>query len=111
MNHTFAGKKDWRGKKYENIIMFSKGKAFPVATYKVTFPSNFVINSSVISATENTGTTSKIVPSYDSVTNSVTFTMYLGNWNDYKGFFDLYAAEQGTTGHVLSASIFLILLK
>ena len=102
---TFAGKKDLRGKKYENIVMFSKGQKFPVATYKVTFPSNFVVDSSAISATENTNTISKIVPDYDPATNSVTFTMYLGNWNDYKGFFDLYTAEQGTTGHAISINI------
>lgn len=90
---------------YENLVMFDKGKEFPSIKYTVTFPKNFIINENDITATENTATIGKIEKSYDKENNAVTFRLFLGSWNDYKGFFELYEKEKGTTGHPITINI------
>ena len=77
---SFKGKKTLLGRAYENLVMFDKGG-----------------NSIDVSA--NTRTISKITKTYNSADNSVTFVFYLGNWNDYREFFELYEKEKGTEGH------------
>ena len=102
----FKNKKDWIfGKRYENLVMFDYGQAFPSIRYTVTFPKNFVIDEKNITATENTATIGKIEKSYNKATNSVTFRFFLGSWNDYKGFFSLYEKEKGTLGHLIKVNI------
>ncbi|TCD54443.1 hypothetical protein EJ419_03485 [Alloscardovia theropitheci] len=101
----FQGKSGYRNKHFENIVMFGKNKTFPTASYTVTFPSYFSVNEAAISVAENTSTISNISHEYNPTTNSVTFTFNLGNWNDYKGFFELYKSERGASGHPISISI------
>lgn len=85
--------------------MFDKNKEFPSIKYTVAFPKNFKVNVDAITLTENTSTIGKIEKSYDKNNNSVTFRFYLGSWNDYKGFFELYEKEKGTTGYQISLNI------
>jgi hypothetical protein len=99
------GKADFLGRKYENIVMFDQGGAFPTAQYTVKFPANVHIDENAIRAEENTATVSGITKSYDSKENTVTITIKLGNWNDYKGFFDLVASEQGQSNHKIEVNI------
>lgn len=93
------------GKQWDHLVMYDKGKEFPSIKYTVTFPKNFVIKESDITATENTVTISKIEKSYDKTNNSVTFRLYLGNWNDYEGFFKLVEKEINQTGHSININI------
>ena len=79
---SFKGKKTLLGRAYENLVMFDKGGN---------------VNSIDVSA--NTRTISKITKTYNSADNSVTFVFNLGNWNDYREFFELYEKEKGTEGH------------
>lgn len=81
-------------KPYENLVMYDKNKKFPSITYKIKFPENVNIDVNTIEASETTATISKIEKTFDEKTNTVTFKMYLGNWNDYKGFFELYEGEK-----------------
>jgi hypothetical protein len=99
------GKTDYRGRKYENIVMFDQGGAFPTAQYTVKFPANVHIDENAIRAEENTATVSGITKSYDRKENTVTISIKLGNWNDYKGFFDLVASEQGQSSHKIEVNI------
>lgn len=103
----FKGKTDSHGRAFENLVMFDKGQNFPTAKYTVTFPKNFNVNLEKVSCSANTSMISEIKKSYDKDANSVTFTFSLGNWNDYKGFFNLYENERkaGMTGHPISISI------
>lgn len=64
-----------------------------------------MINKNDIVATENTATIGKIEKNYDEENNTVTFKLLLGSWNDYKGFFELYEKEKGTTGHAITIKI------
>lgn len=81
-------------KPYENLVMYDKNKKFPSITYKIKFPENVNVDVNTIEASETTATISKIEKTFDEKTNTVTFKMYLGNWNDYKGFFELYEREK-----------------
>lgn len=103
----FKGKTVSRGRAFENLVMFDKGQKFPTAKYTVTFPKNFNVNLEKVSCFANTSMVSEIKKSYDKGTNSVTFTFSLGNWNDYKGFFELYEKERkaGMTGHPISINL------
>lgn len=65
----------------------------------VKFPRNFKVNVNSIDVSANTRTISKITKTYNSADNSVTFVFNLGNWNDYREFFELYEKEKGTEGH------------
>lgn len=96
---------DLFGRPYENLVMFDKGQKFPTAKYTVYFPSDFEVKLDKITFSENTATISKIEKSYNKKNNSVTFTFNLGNWNDYKGFFDLYETEKGLGGHPITINI------
>ena len=96
---SFKGKKTLLGRAYENLVMFDKGGNFPTAKYTVRFPRNFKVNVNSIDVSANTRTISKITKTYNSADNSVTFVFYLGNWNDYREFFELYEKEKGTEGH------------
>lgn len=96
---------DFKGKLYENLVMFDKGQKFPTAKYTVYFPKNFNVNLDDITFSENTAMVSKIEKTYNQADNSVTFTFNLGTWNDYKGFFALYEKEKGTTGHEIKIKI------
>ena len=103
---------DFKGQKepitrrpYENLVMFDKGEEFPSIKYTVKFPKNFVIDENAITVSESTETIGKIEKFYDKDSNSVTFRLFLGTWNDYKGFFELYDKEKGTTGHNISINI------
>lgn len=90
----FKGQLDPIKKKpYENLVMYDKNKKFPSITYKIKFPENVIVNVSGIKAEETTATISKIEKTFDERTNTVILKMYLGNWNDYKGFFELYEGE------------------
>lgn len=102
----FKGQREpFTGNLYENLVMFDKNKEFPSIKYTVTFPKNFIINEDEITVIENTATIGKIEKSYDKDNNSVTFRLFLGSWNDYKGFFELYEKEKGTTGHPITINI------
>lgn len=102
----FKNKREWlTGKRYENLVMFDYNKQYPSVKYTVTFPKNFVIDEKNITATENTVTIGKIEKSYDKASNSVTFRLFLGSWNDYKGFFELYEKERGSIGHLININI------
>lgn len=102
----FRGQTEFFTKKpYENLVMFDKGEEFPSIKYTVTFPSNFVVDQNKIVASENTATISRIETTYDEKTNSVSFRLFLGNWNDYKGFFELYETEKGLEGHAITIRI------
>lgn len=102
----FKGQKEFfTGKYYENLVMFDKGKEFPSIKYTVIFPKNFNVDVDGITVTENTETIGKIEKNYDKANNSVTIRFYLGSWNDYKGFFEIYEKEKGTTGHPISLNI------
>ncbi|MCI6573732.1 MAG: hypothetical protein PT944_01410 [Actinomycetaceae bacterium] len=90
---------------YENLVMYSKEETFPVAEFTIDLPDNAIIDASEIVATENTATISKITTDVDQTAKKVTFTLYLGNWNDYKEFFQLYEKEKGTTGHAISINV------
>ena len=90
---------------WENIVMFDKDGNFPVAQYTVQFPSNFTVDADNITFSENTATISLITKEYIQATNSVVFTFRLGNWNDYKGFFELVASERGQSGHLINIDI------
>ncbi|SFE96184.1 hypothetical protein [Peptostreptococcus sp. D1] len=92
------------GKKVENLVMFNRDEKFPTAQYTIDFPDNFNVDFDNIVVTDNTALVSKIEKSYDKINNSVTFTFYLGNWNDYKGFFGLYEKE-GTDGHPITINV------
>lgn len=93
------------GKKYENLVMFDKGEKFPTITYSVKFPESVAVDVKGITATENTSTISKIEKSFDEAKNTVTFKLYLGNWNDYKGFFELYKSEKDLSDHTININI------
>ncbi|KFJ04431.1 hypothetical protein [Bifidobacterium tsurumiense] len=99
----------WGGAPVENLVMYSKANNkldFPYFTYTLKFPTGFKINADAITFSENTDTISKISKSdIDTANNSVTFTFYLGNWNDYKGFFALVAKEAGQTGHRITVNV------
>ena len=93
------------GKKYENLVMFDKGEKFPTITYSVKFPESVAVDVKGITATENTSTISKIEKSFDEAKNTVTFKLYLGNWNDYKEFFELYKSEKDLSDHTININI------
>lgn len=91
----FKGQLDPIKKKpYENLVMYDKNKKFPSITYKIKFPATVSVDANNIKAEETTNTISKIETTFDERTNTVIFKMYLGNWNDYKGFFELYEREK-----------------
>lgn len=93
------------GKRVENLVMFNKNEKFPTAQYTVKFPNNFKVDFDNIIATENTSLIGKIEKAYNKDNNSVTFTFYLGSWNDYKGFFELYEAERTSSNNPITINI------
>lgn len=92
-------------KPYENLVMYDKNKKFPSITYKIKFPEKVIVDVNKIEASETTATISKIEKTFDEKTNTVTFKFYLGNWNDYKGFFELYEREKDLTEHTIKINI------
>ena len=87
-------KKSFRGY-WRNIIMFGSTKdSFPTCSYTVRFPENITVDRDTISKIET-----------DVKDHSVTFTFYLGNWNDYEGFFKLVGSERNKTGKTIDISI------
>ena len=90
---------------YDKFVADFKGQKEPITKYTVKFPKNFVIDENAITVSESTETIGKIEKFYDKDSNSVTFRLFLGTWNDYKGFFELYDKEKGTTGHNISINI------
>lgn len=101
----FKGKKNIFKRAWENIVMFNEGGNFPTAQYTVKFPSNFHVDKDAITATENTAAVSSIETKYNDIDNSVTITIKLGNWNDYKEFFELVAGEREQYGHKIDINI------
>lgn len=101
----FKGQKDFRGRYWENIVMFNEGSEFPTAQYTLKFPSNFKIDEKAIISTENSEAISEITAKYKKEDNSVTITIKLGNWNDYKGFFELVEKELEKSGHEINVEI------
>lgn len=96
-------KKSFRGY-WRNIVMFGSTKdSFPTCSYTVRFPDNITVDKDKVTATKNTSTISKIET--DVKDHSVTFTFYLGNWNDYEGFFKLVESERNKTGKTIDISI------
>lgn len=79
--------------KYGTKVMFGKNKEFPSFTYKVKFPEGVIIDKDNIKTSDNTFTVSQIKT--DIKNNEVIFTFHLGNWNDYKTFFEEYRKEIG----------------
>ncbi|MCB6983371.1 hypothetical protein LI068_07015 [Peptostreptococcus anaerobius] len=89
---------------WRNIVMFGSTKdSFPTCSYTVRFPENITVDRDKVTATKNTSTISKIET--DIKDHSVTFTFYLGNWNDYEGFFKLVESERNKTGKTIDISI------
>ena len=89
---------------WRNFVMFGPTKkSFPTCSYTVTFPDNITVDKANVVATENTNTISKIETKAED--HSVTFTFYLGNWNDYEGFFKLFEGERNKSGHSINVSI------
>ena len=104
--NDFEGQAEpFTGRKYENLVMFDKGEKFPTITYSVKFPESVAVDVKGITATENTSTISKIEKSFDEAKNTVTFKLYLGNWNDYKEFFELYKSEKDLSDHTININI------
>ncbi len=107
--------KDYKGHVYwfgkaENFVMFNKGEKFPTVDLNVTFPNNFNIDYDHIELKSGTTLVSKIeIEDFANVKTEKrkTFKLrfYLGNWNDYKGFFAMYEAIKGQTGHKIEINI------
>lgn len=62
---------------------------FPSLNYKIVLPNEYSIGS--VTAQTTSKTVSSITQS--TVKNTVNLTFNLGNWNDYKGFFNLYEED------------------
>lgn len=88
---------------FRNLVMFDKDEQFPTLTYTVNFPSNITVDTANIKAIEKTSAISKIETVASK--HSVTFTLYLGNWEDYEGFFKHIKDEQGYFGNTIDISI------
>lgn len=107
--------KDYKGHVYwfgkaENFVMFNKGEKFPTVDLNVTFPNNFNIDYDHIELKSGTTLVSKIeIEDFANVKTEKrkTFKLrfYLGNWNDYQGFFAMYEAIKGQTGHKIEINI------
>lgn len=92
------------GRPWKNIVMFGATKnSFPTCSYKVTFPDNITIDKTKVVATENTNAISKIEIKAED--HSVTFTFYLGNWNDYAGFFKFVEKDMNEVENRINISI------
>lgn len=77
--------------------------SFPTFSYTVNFPENINIDKNKVVAVENTNTISKIETKVEY--HFITFTFYLGNWNDYEVFFKLFESERNKAGHPIDISI------
>lgn len=97
---------------FKNLVMSDLGSddkaAFPTIEYTVTLPDTVkVINSeqTPIEATSTTSTISRI--KYETKdAQQVQFSMYLGNWNDYEGFFNLLKPEfENPSQHTIDITI------
>lgn len=107
--------KDYKGHLYlgrpvENLVMFNKDGKFPTADVTVTFPENFDIDYDNIILDSKTSLVSKIeIVNFETVKSkyekSFKVRFYLGNWNDYKGFFAMYEKEQNETDHKITVEI------
>lgn len=84
--------------------MFNKDGSFPTAEYTFKLPST-VTSVGDIEASENTDVLSAIKAEYDMSTRTVKLTVQLGNWNDYKGFFELVKKELNQTNHKIEVKI------
>lgn len=105
----YKGHVYWFGKA-ENFVMFNKGDKFPTVDLTVTFPNNFNIDYDNIELKSGTTLVSKIeIEDFANVKDEKrkTFKLrfYLGNWNDYQGFFAMYEKIKGETGHKIEISI------
>ena len=90
--------------------MFNEGEKFPTVDLTVTFPNDFDIDYNNIELKSGTTLVSKIEiedPANVKAENRKTFKLrfYLGNWNDYRGFFKMYEAIKGQTGHKIEINI------
>lgn len=89
---------------WRNLVMFGiTDSTFPSATYTVEFPENIFVDKENVKAITNTSTVSKIDVKAEE--HSVEFTFYLGNWNDYEGFFKLVEKELNESGHNINIDI------
>ncbi len=79
--------------KYRHFVMFSEGKTFPVMKYTVSVPKNSDVQITDTTQSENAICLSSIKADIAEDHKSVTFTVGLGNWNDYEEFFDLYKQD------------------
>lgn len=98
------------GKPVENLVMFNKDEKFPTADVTVTFPADFKIDYNAIKLQSNTSLVSKIEIEdleTENSQNEKSFKLrfYLGNWNDYKGFFAMYEKEQNKMDHKITVEI------
>lgn len=105
----YKGHVYWFGKA-ENFVMFNEGEKFPTVDLTVTFPNNFIIDYDNIELKSGTTLVSKIeIEDFQAVKseNRRTFKIrfYLGNWNDYQGFFAMYENIKGQNGHKIEISI------
>jgi len=92
------------GRPWKNIVMFGETRnTFPVCSYTVTLPENIKVDKSNVKATENTNAISKIETKLED--HSVTFVFYLGNWNDYAGFFKLVEDDRNNLENFINISI------
>ncbi len=82
---------DTINEKYGTKVMFGKDRDFPSFTYKVKLPEGVTIDEKNIKVSDNTFTVSEIKK--NTKNNEVTFIFHLGNWNDYKTFFEEYRKE------------------
>ena len=97
-----------RGKgtpRWENIVMFSEGGNFPAAQFTVQLPDNFSLNGDIVADSSQTKTISSIKTNYDKESNTIKVTFDLGNWNDYRGFFQLVESEHNELGHLIKIAI------
>lgn len=97
-------KKDALNRYYQNLVMFDSDRQYPTIDYKLTFPEGVRLDNSKITAdVSKTNTISKFTS--DVKGTQVTMRFFLGNWDDYAGFFNRVAAEQETTGHIIHVVI------
>lgn len=76
--------------KVSGLVMFNQDEnQFPSLNYKIVLPNEYSIGS--VTAQTTSKTVSSITQS--TVKNTVNLTFNLGNWNDYKGFFNLYEED------------------
>ena len=90
-------------KYYRNLVMFNKDKKFPTIDYKLTLPDGVTVATKDVQCdVSTTKTISKVeLPAAEQTSNQVSLHFYLGNWDDYAGFFKKVGEEQNQKGHVI----------